>query len=189
MPRAQTLSCRDHSRRGSLTRKVSTLCRDGWSVGVMSSAACLWSVDVDEGGASPVRADPQGRGLPGDDYSETEHLVLCQVLAADRGEEASPSGGGGGSPLDQPAAEEGGVPLLPERRGHDPCFGDEVLIVRTGRRPPAPPERVPEGPVWRDKAVAQVPCEEPKGVVSLVLPQPAVPHRHCRWVCWGSPLS
>ena len=37
MPRAQTLYRRDHSRRGSLTRKVSTLCRDGWSVGVMSS--------------------------------------------------------------------------------------------------------------------------------------------------------
>ena len=38
MPRAQTLSRRDHGRRGSLTRKVSTLCRDGWRVGVMSSA-------------------------------------------------------------------------------------------------------------------------------------------------------
>ena len=38
MPRAQTLSRRDHSRRGSLTGKVSTLCRDGWSEGVMSSS-------------------------------------------------------------------------------------------------------------------------------------------------------
>ena len=38
MPRAQTLSRRDHGRRGSLTMKVSTLCRDGWSVGVMSSS-------------------------------------------------------------------------------------------------------------------------------------------------------
>ena len=38
MPRAQTLSRREHGRRGSLTRKVSTLCRDGWSVGVMSSS-------------------------------------------------------------------------------------------------------------------------------------------------------
>ena len=38
MPRAQTLSRRDHGRRGSLTRKVSTLCWDGWSVGVMSSS-------------------------------------------------------------------------------------------------------------------------------------------------------
>ena len=38
MPRAQTLSCRDHGRRGSFTRKVSTLCRDRWSVGVMSSS-------------------------------------------------------------------------------------------------------------------------------------------------------
>ena len=37
MPRAQALFRRDHGRRGSLTRKVSTLCRDGWSVGVMSS--------------------------------------------------------------------------------------------------------------------------------------------------------
>ena len=37
MPRAQTLSRRDHGSRGSLTRKVSTLCQDGWSVGVMSS--------------------------------------------------------------------------------------------------------------------------------------------------------
>ena len=38
LPRAQTLSRRDHGRRGSLTRKVSNLCRDGWSVGVMSSS-------------------------------------------------------------------------------------------------------------------------------------------------------
>ena len=38
MPRAQTLSRRDHGRRGLLTRKVSTLCRDGLSVGVMSSS-------------------------------------------------------------------------------------------------------------------------------------------------------
>ena len=37
MPRAQTSSRRDHGSRGSLTRKVSTLCRDGWSLGVMSS--------------------------------------------------------------------------------------------------------------------------------------------------------
>ena len=38
MLRAQAPSRRDHGRRGSLTRKVSTLCRHGWSVGVMSSA-------------------------------------------------------------------------------------------------------------------------------------------------------
>ena len=37
MPRAQTLSRRDHGRRGSLTRKLSTLKRDLWSPGVMSS--------------------------------------------------------------------------------------------------------------------------------------------------------
>ena len=93
-------------------------------------AACLWSVDIDEGEASPVCADLQGRGLPRDVFLETEHLVLCHVLAADRGEEASPSRGGGGSRLCEPAAEEGGVPLVPERRGHvhllrpagDPCF-------------------------------------------------------------------
>ena len=93
-------------------------------------AACLWSVDVDEGEASPVCADLQGRGLPGDDFRETEHLVLCHVLAADCGEEACPSRGGGGSCLRQPAADEGGVPLVPEHRGHvhlprpggDPCF-------------------------------------------------------------------
>ena len=36
--RAQTLFRRDHRRRVSLTRKVSTLCRDWWSVGVMSSS-------------------------------------------------------------------------------------------------------------------------------------------------------
>ena len=53
-------------------------------------AACLRSVDVDEGEATPVRADLQGRGLPGDDCRETEHLVLGHVLAADGGEEASP---------------------------------------------------------------------------------------------------
>ena len=72
----------------------------------------------------------RARGLPGDDFRETEHLVLCHVLAADRYVEASPSRGGGGSCLRLPAAEEGGVPLVPERRGHvhflrpggDPCF-------------------------------------------------------------------
>ena len=93
-------------------------------------AACLRPVDVDEGEASPVRADLQGRGLPGYDFRETEHLVLRHVFAADRGEEAPPSRGGGGSRLRQAAAEEGGVPLVPERRGHvhllrpggDPCF-------------------------------------------------------------------
>ena len=75
-------------------------------------------------------ADLQGRGLPEDDSREAEHLLLRHVLALDRGEEAPPSGGGGGSRLCQPAAEEGGVPLVPERRGHvhllrpggDPCF-------------------------------------------------------------------
>ena len=93
-------------------------------------AACLRSLDVDEGEPPPVRADLQGRCLPGDDFRETEHLVLRHVLAADRGEEASPSRGGGGSCLRQLAAEEGGLPLVPERRGHvhvlrpggDPCF-------------------------------------------------------------------
>ena len=79
--------------------------------------------------------------------------------------------------------KKGVYPFVPERRGHvhllrpgvDPCFlehdgkaplpgyhaGDEVLLVGTGRRPLAPPERVPEGPVWWDEAVAQVPGEEP----------------------------
>ena len=37
MPRPQTLSRRDHSKRGSLTRKVSTRCREGWSMGFISS--------------------------------------------------------------------------------------------------------------------------------------------------------
>ena len=167
-------------------------------------AACLRPVDVDEGEASSVRADLQGRGLPGDNFRETEHLVLRHVLAADCDEEAPPSPGGGGSRLRQPAAEEGGVPLVPERRGHvhlprpggDPRFlehdgkapllgqhaSDEVLLVGAGRRPPAPPECVPEGPVWRHEAVAQVPREEPQGVARHVLPQSAIPHRHGRWV-------
>ena len=68
--------------------------------------------------------------FPGKFFSETEHLVLRHVLAADRSEEAPPSRGGSGFRLRQPAAEEGGVPLVPERRGHvhllrpvgDPCF-------------------------------------------------------------------
>ena len=57
-------------------------------------AACLRSVDVDDGEAIPVRADLQGRGLPEDDFRETGHLVLGHVLAADGGEEASPPRGG-----------------------------------------------------------------------------------------------
>ena len=114
-------------------------------------AACLRSMDVDEGEATPFRAGLQGRGLPGGDFRETEHLVLRHVLAADGGEEASPSRGGGGPRLWQPAAEEGGVVLVPKRRSHvyllraggDPCLlehdckapllgqhaGDEVLLT------------------------------------------------------------
>ena len=91
-------------------------------------AAFLRSVDVDEGEASCVCADLQGRGLPWDKFCETEHLVVCHVLADDRGEEAPSSAGRGGSCLCQPAAEEGGVPLVPERRGH-------VLLLRPGGEP------------------------------------------------------
>ena len=61
-----------------------------------------------------------------------------------------------------------------------------MLLVGTGRRSPAPPERVLEGPVWRDEAVAQVPREEPEGVVRRVLLESAVPYRHRRCICWGS---
>ena len=72
----------------------------------------------------------RARPSRGQFFCETEHLVLRHVLAADRGEEAPSSRGGSGSRLCQPAAEEGGVPLVPERRGHvhllrpggDPCF-------------------------------------------------------------------
>ena len=62
-------------------------------------AARLRPVDVDEGEASPVCADLQGLSLPGDDFRRIEHLVLRNVLAADRGEEAPPSRGGSGSRL------------------------------------------------------------------------------------------
>ena len=104
--------------------------------------------------------------------------MLGQVVAADSGEEASPSRGGGGLCLRQPAAEEWGVPLVPERRGHMHLLrpggdayllehdgkapllgqhaGDEVLHIGTGRRPPASSECVPEGPVRCDEAVALV---------------------------------
>ena len=156
-----------------------------------------------------VRPPPSVRisraaAFPETHFRETEHLVLRHVLAADCGEEPPPSRGGGGSRLRQPAAEEGGVPLVPERRGHvhllrpggHPRFlehdgkapllgqhaGDEVLLVGAGRRPPAPPECVPEGPVWRHEAVAQVPREEPQGVAREVLLESAIPHRHRRWV-------
>ena len=60
--------------------------------------------------------------------------------------------------------------------------GDEVLLVGAGRRPPAPPECVPEGPVWRHEAVAQVPREEPQGVARHVLLESAIPHGHRRRV-------
>ena len=101
-------------------------------------AACLRPVDVDEGEASTVRADLQGRGLPGDNFREAEHLVLRHLLAAYRGEEAPPSRGGGGSRLRQPAAEEGGVPLVPERRGHVHLLrpgGDPRFLEHDGKVP------------------------------------------------------
>ena len=168
-------------------------------------AACLRSIDVDEGDATPVRADLQGRGLPGDDFHETEHLLLGHVLAADGAEEASPSRSEGGPRISQPAAEEGGVPLVPKRRCHvhllrpggDLCLmeqdgkapllgqhaDDEELLISTGRRPRASSECVPEGPIWRDEAVAQVPGEEPEGVACRFLLESAVPRRHRRGVC------
>ena len=85
------------------------------------------------------------------------------------------------------------------RPGGDPCFleyygkvpllgqhaGDEVLLVGTGRQPPAPSEFVLEGPVPQDEAVAQVPGEEPLGVVRRILLEPAVPHWHRRGVRRG----
>ena len=101
-------------------------------------AACLRSVDVDEGEASPVFADPQGCGHPGDDFRELEHLVLRRVLAAERGEEASPSPGGGGPRLCQQAAEEGGVPLVPECRGHVHLLrldGDPYFLEHDAKAP------------------------------------------------------
>ena len=144
-------------------------------------------MDVDEG-ETPVRADLQGRGLPGDKFRETEHLVLGHILVADGGDVASLSRAGGGPRLRQPAAEEGGIPLLPKPHGHvhlvapgcDPCLlehdgkapllgqhaGDEVLLIGTGPRPPASSECVPEGPVRWDEAVAQVPGEEPESVAN-----------------------
>ena len=156
MPRAQTLSRRDHCRSGSLTRKLSTLCRVGWSVGVMSSAppvvalrkpqasqperkcfvaelvvgihvdvgvagddhrvpsteaardgvhwyvgpqrrpsrpegaACLRPVDVEEGEATRVCVDFQGRCLCGDEFVDADHFVLSHVPPADCSEEAPP---------------------------------------------------------------------------------------------------
>ena len=86
-----------------------------------------------------MRVRLQGCGLPADDSSETEHLMLGHVLVADGGDEASPSRGGGIPRLRQPAAEEPGVPLVPERRGHvhllrpgaDPCH-----LEHDGKAPP-----------------------------------------------------
>ena len=91
------------------------------------------------------------------------------------------------------------MPLVPKRRGHvhllrlggNPCLlehdckapllgqhaGDEVLLIGTGRRPPASSECVPEKPVRPDEAVAQVPGEEPEGVARCVLLESAVPCR------------
>ena len=54
-------------------------------------AACLPSTDVDEGAANTIRADLEGRGLAGYNFRVSEHLMLGHVLAADGGEEASPS--------------------------------------------------------------------------------------------------
>ena len=64
--------------------------------------------------------------------------------------------------------------------------GDEVLLIGTGRRPPASSECVPERPVRWDEAVAQVPGEEPGDGARRVLLESAVPRRHRRGVRWGS---
>ena len=53
-------------------------------------AACLRPADVDEGEATLVCADFQGRSLHGDEFRKAEHFVLCHVPASDGGEEASP---------------------------------------------------------------------------------------------------
>ena len=145
--------------------------------------ACLRLVDVDEGEASPVRADLQGRGLPGtisvklSTSCSATYLLLTAVRRPPPLQvEVAPVSASrllkkGVHPLSRPE-RRGHVHLL--RPGGDPCFlkhdgkapllgwhaGDEVLLVGTGRRPPAPPERVAEGPVWRYEAVAQVPREE-----------------------------
>ena len=106
----------------------------------------------------------------------------CSATYLQGVEEASPSPDRGGPRLRQQLAEEGGVPLVPKRRGHvhllrpggDPCLlehdgkapllgqhaGDEVLLIGTGRCPPASSECVPEGPVRQDEPVAQVPGKE-----------------------------
>ena len=81
----------------------------------------------------------------------------------------------------------GGDPRFLEHDGKAPLLGqhagDEVLLVGAGRRPPAPPECVPEGPVWRHEAVTQVSREEPQGVARRVLLESAIPHFACgSWV-------
>ena len=64
-----------------------------------------------------------------------------------------------------------------------------MLLIGTGRRPPAPSEWVPEGPVRWDEVVAQVPGEEPEGVVRRVLLESAVPYRRRRGVRRSSQSS
>ena len=61
-----------------------------------------------------------------------------------------------------------------------------MLLIGTGRRPPASSECVPEGPVRWAEAVAQVPGEEPEGVTRRVLLESAVLCPHRRGVRWGS---
>ena len=95
---------------------------------------------------------------------------------------SSPSSATVAAAGEAPVALAGSVPRVRGVLGVAGDAGDEVLLVGTGRRPPAPPECVPEGPVWRHEAVAQVPREEPQGVARHVLPESATPHRHRRWV-------
>ena len=64
-----------------------------------------------------------------------------------------------------------------------------MLLVGTGRRPPASSECVPAGPVRRDEALAEVSGKEPAGVVRRVLLESAVPHRHRRGVLWGRQVA
>ena len=168
-------------------------------------------MDVDEGEATPVRADIKGRGLPGDNFRETEHLVLGHVLAADGGEEAAPSPGRGGSRLRQTAAENGVYPL--SQSAAAACISCARVAIPVSWSMRAKPPSAASMPVmrwtlpvqaagsrhrrsvsWTDWSGGSTPLRRfqeriQRASSAVSFWSQKFPYRGCRRACWSSQVS